>query len=59
MLLALGADRLGPLDNTPDTATPPERHGVGVRERVPTAVYLSAADARSRTAQTLDLPYAG
>ena len=65
MLLALGADRIALLSNNPDKAAQLERLGVEVSERVPTAVHLSAANARYltakvvRTAHTLDLPFAG
>jgi GTP cyclohydrolase II len=65
MLRALGVDRIALLSNNPDKAAQLERHGVEVSERVPTAVHLSAANARyltakvARTAHTIDLPFAG
>ena len=65
MLLALGADRIALLSNNPDKAAQLERLGVEVSERIPTAVHLSAANARYltakvvRTGHTLDLPFAG
>ena len=65
MLLALGVDRIALLSNNHDKAEQLERLGVEVSERVPTAVHLSAANARYlaakvvRTAHTLDLPFAG
>ena len=65
MLLALGADRIALLSTNPDKAAQLERFGVEVTDRVPTAVHLSAANARYlsakvvRTAHTIDLPTAG
>ncbi len=65
MLRAVGADRIRLLSNNPDKAEQLGRLGVVVTERVPTAVHLSAANARylsvkrDRTAHTLDLPLAG
>jgi GTP cyclohydrolase II len=46
MLLALGADRVRLLSNNPDKALQLALHGIDVVERVPTAVHLSAANAR-------------
>ena len=65
MLRALGADRIALLSNNPDKAAQLESLGIEVSERVPTAVHLSAANARYLTAKvvstahTLDLPFAG
>ncbi|WOF22244.1 GTP cyclohydrolase II [Microbacterium betulae] len=64
MLRAVGADRIRLLSNNPDKAAQLEALGVEVVERVPTAVHLSAANARylrakrDRTAHTIDLPAA-
>ena len=47
MLRALGVDRVALLTNNPDKAEQLAAHGVDVvTERVPTAVHLSAANAR-------------
>jgi len=46
MLRALGAPRISVLSNNPDKTTQLERLGVTVVERVPTAVHLSAENAR-------------
>ena len=65
MLTALGVDAIRLLSNNPDKAGQLEALGVTVTERVPTAVHLSAANARylaakrDHTAHTLDLPLAG
>jgi GTP cyclohydrolase II len=62
MLHALGVDRAGLLSNNPDKAAQLVRHGVTVAERLPTAVHLSASNARYlatkalRGSHTLDLP---
>jgi GTP cyclohydrolase II len=62
MLRALGAPRVALLSNNPDKARQLNRYGVTVAERVPTAVHLSAANARYlatkalRGAHTLDVP---
>jgi GTP cyclohydrolase II len=62
MLGALGARRVALLSNNPDKAQQLERFGITVTERVPTAVHLSAANARylatkaQRGAHTLDIP---
>ncbi|MEV5000237.1 GTP cyclohydrolase II [Nocardioides sp. LML1-1-1.1] len=61
MLLAVGADRIRLLSNNPDKAAQLAAHGIGVDERVPTGVHLSAANRRylavkrDHTAHTLDL----
>ena len=60
MLLALGHSRIALLSNNPDKADQLARLGVTVTERVPTALYLSTANARyleakaRRGAHTLD-----
>ena len=65
MLLALGVDRVRLLSNNPDKSRQLEALGVTVVERVPTAVHLSAANARylatksARAAHTLRLPLEG
>jgi GTP cyclohydrolase II len=46
MLHALGASRVALLSNNPDKARQLGRFGITVHERVPTAVHLSAANAR-------------
>ena len=61
MLRALGASRIALLSNNPDKARQLGRFGVTVTERVPTAVHLSAANARyleakARRGHTLDVP---
>ena len=62
MLAALGVDRLALLSNNPDKEAQLSRLGVTVTERVPTAVHLSAANARylaakaGRGAHTLAVP---
>jgi GTP cyclohydrolase II len=62
MLHALGVARVALLSNNPDKAGQLRRFGVTVAEVVPTAVHLSAANARylmtkaRRRAHTLDLP---
>jgi GTP cyclohydrolase II len=62
MLGALGLDRVALLSNNPDKAAQLELLGVTVAERVPTAVHLTADNARylatkaRRGAHTLDLP---
>jgi GTP cyclohydrolase II len=62
MLGALGASRVALLSNNPDKAWQLRRFGVTVTARVPTAVHLSAANARylatkaRRGAHTLELP---
>jgi len=62
MLHALGASRVALLSNNPDKARQLGRFGVSVASRVPTAVHLSAANARylatkaRRGAHTLDIP---
>src|SRR3954466_872019 len=62
MLRALGVSRVALLSNNPDKARQLRRFGVTVTARVPTAVHLSAANARylvtkaRRGAHTLDLP---
>ena len=62
MLQALGVSRVELLSNNPDKAHQLCRFGVTVAARVPTAVHLSAANARylvtkaRRGAHTLDLP---
>ncbi|WGY01908.1 GTP cyclohydrolase II [Nocardioides sp. QY071] len=61
MLRAVGADRIRLLSNNPDKARQLGEYGVGVDERVPTGVHLSAANERyltvkrDHTAHTLDL----
>ncbi len=63
MLGALGVARVALLSNNPDKAEQLVRLGVTVTERVPTGVYLSAANAgylaakASRAARTPDLPF--
>src|SRR3954454_7148635 len=67
MLAALGVSRIALLSNNPDKAAQLRRFGVTVAEVVPTAVHLSAANARylmtkaRRGAHTidLDLPLSG
>ena len=62
MLQALGVSRIALLTNNPDKARQLRRFGVSVTARVPTAVHLSATNARylatkaQRGAHTLDLP---
>jgi GTP cyclohydrolase II len=62
MLQALDVTRVALLSNNPDKATQLSNLGVTVTERLPTAVHLSAANARylatkaHRGAHTLDLP---
>jgi GTP cyclohydrolase II len=62
MLRALGADRVRLLSNNPDKADQLSRNGVTVVERIPTAVHLSADNARylsakaTHSAHTIDLP---
>jgi GTP cyclohydrolase II len=62
MLQALGVSRVALLSNNPDKARQLCRFGVTVAARVPTAVHLSAANARylvtkaRRGAHTLDIP---
>jgi GTP cyclohydrolase II len=62
MLRALGVLRVALLSNNPDKARQLRRFGVTVTQRVPTAVHLSATNARylatkaRRAAHTLDLP---
>jgi len=62
MLRALGVSRIALLSNNPDKALQLRRCGVAVTARVPTAVHLSAANARylatkaARGAHTLDVP---
>jgi GTP cyclohydrolase II len=62
MLQALGTSRIALLSNNPDKAQQLRRFGVSVTERVPTAVHLSATNARylatkaRRGAHTLDIP---
>jgi GTP cyclohydrolase II len=64
MLRAAGVDRIRLLSNNPDKAVQLDALGIAVEERVPTAVHLSAANARylsakrDHTAHTLDLPAA-
>lgn len=65
MLHALGLARVALLSNNPDKAAKLGRLGVTVTERVPTAVHLSAANARylatkaRRGAHTIEVPLAG
>jgi GTP cyclohydrolase II len=62
ILRALGVQRVALLSNNPDKALQLQRFGVTVTERVPTALHLSAANARylatkaRRGAHTLDIP---
>jgi len=62
MLQALGVTRVALLSNNPDKAAQLTDLGVTVTERLPTAVHLSAANARylatkaHRGSHTLDLP---
>jgi GTP cyclohydrolase II len=62
MLRALGVSRIALLSNNPDKARQLRRFGVSVSDRVPTAVHLSATNARylatkaRRGEHTLDLP---
>lgn len=62
MLQALGVSQIALLTNNPDKARQLRRFGVSVTARVPTAVHLSAANARylatkaQRGAHTLDIP---
>jgi GTP cyclohydrolase II len=62
MLQALGVSRVALLSNNPDKARQLRRFGVTVAALVPTAVHLSAANARylvtkaRRGAHTLDVP---
>jgi GTP cyclohydrolase II len=62
MLRALGVDRVALFSNNPDKAAQLERLGVGVTERVPTGVHVTAANARYLAAKgelgghTLGLP---
>ena len=65
MLRALGATRVALLSNNPDKAGQLDGYGVTVTERVPTAVHLSATNARylatkaRRGGHTLDVPPPG
>jgi GTP cyclohydrolase II len=65
MLRALGVHRVALLSNNPDKAEQLGRLGVTVAERVPTGVYLSAANAdylaakARRAARTPDIPFVG
>jgi GTP cyclohydrolase II len=65
MLRALEVPRVALLSNNPDKARQLQRFGVTVTERLPTAVYLSAANARylatkaRRGAHTLDVSTSG
>jgi GTP cyclohydrolase II len=65
MVLALGLRRVSLLSNNPDKAAQLGQHGVEVAECVPTALHLSAANARylaakaSRGAHTLEVPSSG
>jgi GTP cyclohydrolase II len=65
MLHALGVARIRLLSNNPDKALQLDALGVEVTDRIPTAVHLSAANARylaakvSHTHHTLDLSLAG
>jgi len=62
MLQALGVPRVALLTNNPDKAQQLQRFGVTVAEQLPTAVHLSATNARylatkaQRGAHTLDIP---
>ncbi|MEU8659936.1 GTP cyclohydrolase II [Actinoplanes philippinensis] len=62
MLHTLGAPRIRLLSNNPDKAAQLGGLGIGVTDRIPTGVHLSAANARylttkrDHTAHTLDLP---
>jgi GTP cyclohydrolase II len=62
MLRALGATRVALLSNNPDKAGQLDGYGVTVTERIPTAVHLSAANARYLATKarhgghTLDVP---
>jgi GTP cyclohydrolase II len=62
MLLALGTPRIALLSNNPDKAEQLARFGVTVTARIPTAVHVSASNARylatkaRRGAHTLDVP---
>jgi GTP cyclohydrolase II len=62
MLRALGASRVALLSNNPDKARQLGRFGVTVTERVPTALHMSAANARYLATKarhgghTLDVP---
>ncbi|MEV7635881.1 GTP cyclohydrolase II RibA [Pseudarthrobacter enclensis] len=64
MLQALGATSVRLLTNNPDKAAQLAALGIGVGEKVPTGVHLSAANSRylaakrDRTAHTLDLDIA-
>jgi GTP cyclohydrolase II len=53
MLRALGADRVRLLSNNPDKAEQLARCGVTVTERIPTAVHLSADNARYLSAKAI------
>ncbi|WP_413249003.1 hypothetical protein [Sinomonas flava] len=61
MLGAVGVERIRLLSNNPDKAAQLESFGIGVSERVPTGVHLSANNVRyleakrDHTAHTLDL----
>jgi GTP cyclohydrolase II len=63
MLRALGVDRLALLSNNPDKAAQLTDLGMVLTERVPTAVHLTATNARylatkaDRGAHLLDLPF--
>jgi GTP cyclohydrolase II len=46
MLRALGVGEVDLLTNNPDKAAQLEAHGILVRQRVPTAVHVSHANAR-------------
>jgi GTP cyclohydrolase II len=62
MLAALGVGRIALLSNNPDKAEQLARLGVGVAERVPTGVHVSASNVRylrakvEHTGHTLALP---
>lgn len=64
MLRAVGAERIRLLSNNPDKAAQLEGLGIGVTDRVRTAVHLSASNARylaakrDHTAHAIDLPAA-
>ncbi|MFI5896392.1 GTP cyclohydrolase II [Actinoplanes sp. NPDC051513] len=65
MLAALGATEIDLLTNNPDKPEQLRRHGIGVRQVLPTGVYATAANVRylqakaSQTRHTLTLPIAG
>ena len=62
MLVTLGATEIDLLTNNPDKPAQLRSHGLDVREVIPTAVHLSAANVSylqakvEHTAHTLDLP---